>query len=115
VLVRWQALGLKQKEVAMVAVSFEVPDDLVQALGDTPAAAGREIRLAAAMHWCRRGEMSTSKAARLAGLTYADFLDAAARRKVELFPLDIDELKEEVARGLPAGGQCVPPDPPGQG
>jgi len=99
----------------MVAISFEMPDDLVQALGATPEGAAREIRLAAAMHWCRHGEMSTSKAARLAELTYADFLEAAARRKVELFPLDIEELKEEVARGLAAGSQHVPPDPPGEG
>lgn len=98
----------------MAMVCFDLPDDLVQALGGTTQAASREIWLAAAMHWCRRGEMSTSRAARLGGMTYADFLDAASRRKVELFPVDLEELKEELARGLPAGGQRVPFDSAGQ-
>jgi len=87
----------------MATVSFELPDDLVQTLGGTPEAAGREIRLAAAMHWCRRGEMSTGRAARLAGLTYADFLEAAARLKVDLYDYDIEEIQEEIARPLPGG------------
>jgi hypothetical protein len=39
----------------------------------------------------------------LAGLTYADFLEAAARAKVELFPIDSEELKEEVTRGFTLG------------
>lgn len=59
------------------------------------------MRLAAAFSQCSRGELATSLAARPAGLTYADFLEAAARAKVELFPIDIEELKREIARPLP--------------
>jgi hypothetical protein len=44
----------------------------------------------------------------LAGLTYADFIDEAARRKFELFPVDIDELKQELARPRPGGGNIEP-------
>src|SRR5438128_1437058 len=51
---------------------------------------------------------TTSLAARLAGLTYADFLEEAAERKFELFPVDLEELKEEVSRGFTLGRQCVP-------
>jgi hypothetical protein len=51
--------------------------------------------------------LSTSQAARLAGVTYADFLEAAARAKVELFPVKLDELKEEISRGFTLGRQCV--------
>ena len=87
----------------MTTVSFEVPDDLLQALKGTPEAAAREIRLAAALHWCARGEMSTSRAAQLAGLTYAQFLEEATRRKVDLYQYDIDDIKGEVARTLPEG------------
>ena len=92
----------------MAEVTFELSDELLAALPCAPEEAEREIRLAAAMYWCSRGELSTSWAARLAGRTYADFLEEAARRKVELFPLDIEELKEELARPRPGGGNIEP-------
>jgi predicted HTH domain antitoxin len=98
----------------MATVNFEIPDEVVPALPCALEDIGREIRLAAAMHWCSRGELSTSWAARLAGLTYADFLEEAARRKFELFPVDIEELKEEITRGFTLGRQCVTDHPTGQ-
>ena len=55
--------------------------------------------------------MSTSQAARLAGLAYADFLDAAAEAHVELFPVDFEELEEAIARGNSLGRQRVASDP----
>ena len=45
--------------------------------------------------------MAASKAARLAGMTYAAFLDEAARRRVELYPYEIDEIRAELAQPLP--------------
>jgi hypothetical protein len=74
----------------MATVTFGVPDEVLAAMKLSADDAAREIRLAAAMHWCSRGELSTGWAARLAALTYADFLQAAARREVELFPVDIE-------------------------
>jgi hypothetical protein len=47
--------------------------------GSEPA---ETLRLAAAFSLCAHGELSTSQAARLAGMTYSDFLEAAARAKV---------------------------------
>jgi hypothetical protein len=41
------------------------------------------LRRVAAFFLCSRGELSTSQAARLAGMTYGDFLKAAARAKVD--------------------------------
>jgi predicted HTH domain antitoxin len=84
----------------MANVTLDIPDDLIAKL----SAAGHEpvevVRLAAAFSLCSRGELSTSQAAQLAGLTYADFLEAAARAKVKLFPVDVEELKEEIGRGF---------------
>jgi hypothetical protein len=88
----------------MAKVTFDLPDELLAAFPCTPEEAEREIRLAAALHSCSRGELSASWAARLAGPTYADFIEEAARRKFELFPVDIDELKQELARPRPGGG-----------
>ena len=87
----------------MSVVSIDVPDYVLQALKCTPESAPHEIRLAAALHWCGRGEMSTSKAAQLAGLTYAEFLEEASRRQVDLHHYDIEDVKEEIARSIPQG------------
>jgi predicted HTH domain antitoxin len=87
----------------MATVTLEIPDELLAALPCAPEEVGRDIRLAAALHWCNRGELSVSWGARLAGLTYAEFMEEAARRKFELFPVDIEELKHELERPLPMG------------
>src|SRR5947208_7093018 len=92
-----------RRENSMTRVTFDLPDEMAEALGGDPEAAGREVRLAAALHWCSRGEMATSKAARLAGLTYAEFLEEAARHQVDLYPYDIEEIRAEIAQPLPEG------------
>src|ERR1700733_12367499 len=90
-------------ELSMVTIPLNIPDDLVQELGASSEAAGQEILLAAAMHWCRRGDMCTSKAARLARLTYAGFLEAAVQRKTDLYDYDCEEITAELARPFPEG------------
>jgi hypothetical protein len=97
----------------MASLTFEVPDDLLAKLNSGASDAGRQLCLAAAFSLCSRGELSTSQAARLAGLTYADFLAAAARAKVELFPIDFADLKEEIRSGYTLGPQCVANHPVG--
>jgi predicted HTH domain antitoxin len=57
---------------------MELPDDLLAKLKNGGQDAGEALRLAAAFSLCSRGELSTSQAARLAGMTYAEFLEAAA-------------------------------------
>jgi predicted HTH domain antitoxin len=95
----------------MATITVEIPDDFLVKLKNRGCEAGKELRLAAAFSLCSRGELSTSQAARLAGLTYADFLEAAAKAKVELFPVDFAELKEEIRRGYTLGCKCVASDP----
>jgi len=87
----------------MPTLSFELPEDQMRELGSDPAEAARNLRLAAAFHLCGRGQISTGRAARLAGLSYAEFLAEAARRDVDLYHYDIEEIKQEVNRPLPSG------------
>ena len=99
----------------MATVTLQIPDDLQTKLSRDRGDVGRTLRLAAAFSLCSRGELSTSQTARLAELTYADFLEAAAQAKIELFPVNLEELKEEVSRGYTLGRQRVARDPAGQG
>ena len=87
----------------MPVLSFELPEDQLRDLGANPAEAASKLRLAAAFHLCGRGQISTGKAARLAGLSYVAFLEEAARQQVDLYHYDIEDIKEEIARPLPNG------------
>ncbi len=87
----------------MASVILEVPDDLVAKLSAEGQDVAQTLRLAAAFSLCSRAEISVGQGARLAGLTYAGFMEAAARAKVELFPISIEELQQELARPLPEG------------
>jgi hypothetical protein len=99
----------------MADVTVEIPDDLLVKLQNETGAPGEMLRRVAAFFLCSRGELSTSQAARLAGMTYSDFLEAAARAQVTLFPVDLEELKEESTRGTTLGRQRVTGDPAGPG
>jgi hypothetical protein len=99
----------------MADVTLNLPDEVLASLRNTGHEPGEVLRLAAAFNLCRRGVLATSQAARLAGLTYADFLEASARAKVELFPVNLEELKEAVRYGYTLGRQRVASDPAGQG
>jgi predicted HTH domain antitoxin len=87
----------------MATVALELAEEDVQLLGGDSEAAGKALRLATALLLCSRGRISTGRAARLAGLTYADLLKEAARNDVSLFDPDLEDLRQEVARPLPEG------------
>jgi predicted HTH domain antitoxin len=91
----------------MATVIIDVPDDLLARLKNGGQDASVALRLAAAFSLCSRGELSTSQAARLAGLSYADFLVAAAQARIELYPVNMEELVEEAHRGFTLGRQRV--------
>jgi predicted HTH domain antitoxin len=98
----------------MASVTLELPDDLLEPLAARGKDPAQGLRLAAAFSLCGRGEISTSQAARLAGLTYAGFLEAAARAKVDLFQYTIEEITEEIDRGFTLGRQRLADPPVGQ-
>lgn len=83
----------------MTAITLQMPDDVFSALRRSPEEFGRELRLAAAVHWYSRGAISQEKAAEIAGLNRKEFLLALAREKVDVFLVDFDDLKRELELG----------------
>ena len=83
----------------MPRVTLELPEDVFSALRRSPEEFARELRLAAAIHWYERGDVSQEKAARIAGMDRSDFLAALAREKADAFVVDFDDLKRELERG----------------
>ncbi|MBK1643069.1 hypothetical protein CKO25_00040 [Thiocapsa imhoffii] len=54
------------------------------------------MRIAAAVQWYAQGILSQGKAAELAELSRADFLDELFRRKIPACQVTPDELAEEI-------------------
>jgi predicted HTH domain antitoxin len=99
----------------MASVSVEMPEGVFSALHRTPEEFAREMRLAAAIHWYSRGEISQGRGAEIAGLSRREFLEALYRAEVPACQETIEELKEEVERDLQSRRERLAADPPGQG
>jgi len=78
---------------------MDLPEEAFSALRCSPDEFAREMRLAAAIHWYRCGEISQEKAAKIAGVDRTDFLMALAARHIDAFPVDFESLDEELRRG----------------
>lgn len=80
----------------MATVTVEVPESAFSALRRSPDEFAREMRVAAAIQWYHQELISQGKAAEIAGLSRADFLDALFRAKVPACQITVEELKEEL-------------------
>jgi predicted HTH domain antitoxin len=80
----------------MASVTIQLSDDLPGSLHRSPAELEKDIKLAAAIDWYRQGLISQGRAAELAGIPRAAFLDALAARKIDVMHVDLEELKQEI-------------------
>jgi len=83
----------------MTTIEVALPDEAFSALGRSPDEFGDELKLAAAIHWYRRGVIPQERAATIAGLDRTDFLNALAREQVDAFVVDFDSLHRELEDG----------------
>lgn len=84
----------------MTTLTLDVPAEVFSALCRSPDEVGREFRLAAAIHWYQRDQLSQEMAAQVAGLDRTDFLMALARTGVDAFSVDFEDLEGELDRWL---------------
>ena len=82
-------------------VQIEVPDELALAMQKEPAEVAKEMRLAAAAKWYEMGTLSQEKAAEVAGLSRAAFLNELARFGVSPFQETAAEILEAVEKTGP--------------
>ena len=80
-------------------ITMTLDEDVLSALRRSPSEFAREMRLAAAIHWYKRGEVSQEKAAQVAGLDRTDFLMALMREGEDAFIVDFADLDKELQRG----------------
>ncbi len=88
----------------MSTITIELPDEVL-ASASTPDEFARELRLAAAIHWYSRGQISQGRGAEIAGMDRRSFILALGRAGVDAIQVSPEELKEEVERELEARRQ----------
>lgn len=90
----------------MPTVTLDLPEDVFSALRRTPEEFGQALREAAAIHWYQRGIVSQEKAAMIAGMDRIVFLARLAREEVDVFAVDIADLRRELERPISGGGDA---------
>jgi len=81
----------------MTTIQILLPDEILSALKELPGELETELRIAAAIHWYQQGTLSQERAAQFAGMDRADFLAELAKRHVDVFRVDFDDLRREIA------------------
>jgi predicted HTH domain antitoxin len=84
------------KEINMTQLTLEVPESAFATLHQAPKEFAQEMRIAATVKWYELGRISQGRAAEIAGLTRAGFIDALSRYKVSPFQYTAEELSEEL-------------------
>jgi len=82
----------------MPTITIDVPESALSALRLSPAEFVKEMRVAAALLWYSRGELSQSKAAEIAGTSRGEFIDQLAHRRIPVVQVTTEDLEGEIHR-----------------
>ena len=82
----------------MLEITLKLDQNVLSAPRRSPDEFANEMRLAAAIHWHKRGEISQEKAAQVAGLGRTYFLLTLARESEDAFVVDFADLERELQR-----------------
>lgn len=80
----------------MTQLIMQMPESAFATLHQAPNEFAQEMRVAAAVKWYELGRVSQGRAAEIAGLTRAAFIDALSHYQVCPFQYTAEELQEEM-------------------
>ncbi len=82
----------------MVHMTIDMPEEALAALRTDPENFARELRLAAAVKWYELRRVTQERAAKIAGLSRAEFFAALGQFGVSPFQCTAEEALEEAGR-----------------
>ena len=82
----------------MAQICFDFPSSFFAVLLKSPSELAVEMRLVAAIHWHSQGVVSQGKAAEIAGVSHAAFLEELHRRNVPAIQVTVEELARSRSR-----------------
>ena len=85
-----------EKEHEMVHIAFDMHEGALASVRQDPAAVTRELRLAAAIKWYEMHRVSQGRAAEIAGVSRAEFIDSLGRYGVSPFQETVEDIVEEL-------------------
>lgn len=77
-------------------IEIPYPEDLPEALGESPEAFEREIIFLVAAKLYELGRISSGRAADLAGMGRVEFLDKLGQYRFSIFNYPLEELEQEI-------------------
>ncbi|HEX7679262.1 MAG TPA: UPF0175 family protein [Thermoanaerobaculia bacterium] len=80
----------------MTRVEITLPVSLFAALRKAPHEVPREMRIAGSIRWYQQSAISMERAAEVAGMTRSAFLSELARRRVDAFVVNEEDLAKEL-------------------
>lgn len=85
----------------MIHIAFDLHEGALASVRQDPATFTRELRLAAAVKWYELRQVSQGRAAEIAGVSRAEFIEGLGRYGVSPFQETLDELVREVGQDEP--------------
>lgn len=82
----------------MTHLAIDLPEAVFSSLRLSPKEFAAEMRIASAVQWYGERRLSQAKAAEVAGLSRAAFLNELHRRRVPAIQVDADELEAECGK-----------------
>jgi predicted HTH domain antitoxin len=80
----------------MRTILIQLPETVFSALRKNSEEFVQKMRIAASVKWYELGEISSAKAAEVAGVSRAKFIDALSRYHVDFMQYTAQELAEEL-------------------
>ncbi len=87
------------------ALNIPYPEDLPEALGETPEEFEQELRFLVAAKLYEMGRISSGRAAELAGMDRVSFLNNLGRYKIPVFNYPLEELEREIGEARERAGK----------